>query len=79
MRVSGAYSLTLRGGTHLDRLLSHRRAADPPLGLHDALNDVARLGADRDAHRPVLVADVEADLLELGDDGDTRVEPPHAL
>lgn len=52
---------------------------DPPLGLHDGLDDITRLATDRDLHRVILGLDVQALFLEGFQDGGSDVEPLHAL
>lgn len=66
-------------GTHLDGLLGESLLGNPPLGLHDRLDDVPTLGADGDLHRVLGVADVQTLLLHLLDDLLPRVETLHAF
>lgn len=78
-RSANERNVAWRSGTHLDSLISHSFAADPPLGLHDGFNDIARLGTDGNVHGVVLSAHVEVHLLELLDDLVPGVEAFHAL
>jgi hypothetical protein len=65
--------------TYLESLLGHGLAADPPLGLHDLLNNIAGSRTDWDLHLIVLGLDVETLLLECFDDLVPDVESLHSL
>ncbi|KAI3493165.1 hypothetical protein L1887_42182 [Cichorium endivia] len=68
----------LAGADALDDLGGERLAVDPPLRLHDGLDDVSGTRADGHGHGVVLGLNVAADLLELVDDSTTRREALHA-
>jgi hypothetical protein len=65
--------------THLESFGGHRLAADPPLGLHDLFDNIARSRTDGDLHFVVLLLNVQALLLERFDDLVPDVESFHAL
>lgn len=52
---------------------------DPPLRLHDALDDIARFAANGNLHRVVLGLDVKTLLLQSLQDGSPDVVSFHAL
>jgi hypothetical protein len=52
---------------------------DPPLRLHDGLNDITRLAANGDLHRVVLGLDVKTLLLQGFQDRRSHMESLHAL
>jgi hypothetical protein len=58
--------------------VSHILAVDPPLRLHQGLDDVTGLGAERDSHGVIDSLNVETLLFESLQDGNAGVEALHS-
>jgi hypothetical protein len=65
--------------THPDSLVGETTARNPPLRLHNALDQVPTLRAHRNTHRVLSVSNIKSLLLHLLDNLNPRMEPLQSL